>query len=236
MATNKTATSKKSQPKPTQTKPNAKPTTKKEPVKKAAQKAKEKNQLEKEVRKSGRTGSFKKKTESSLKWYIETIKKANNELASAKGLAQTVTSRQKLYIGGMYQYTYDAKWKEILPYWDAFPLVIVINTYSDGFLGLNLHYLPNIMRAKLLDKLMEFSTTIKTGGHGMRTYMRLSYELLKGLSEVPFFKHCVKRYLYTQIKSKVMRINADYWEEVAFLPTQQFQKASHTTVWKDAKK
>lgn len=195
-----------------------------------------KNQIEKNVIASQRNGSMKKKTESSLKWYIGMIKKSGQSLANEKGIASTVTTRQKIYIGGMYQYTYDAKWKEVLPYWDAFPLIVVINVYNDGFLGLNLHYLPPIMRARLLDKLMEYSTTIRTGSNGMRTYMRLSYELLKTFTEVPFYKHTIKRYLYSHVKSKIMRIHSDYWEEVAFLPTQQFQKKSHTEVWKDARK
>jgi gp2 DNA end protector protein len=136
----------------------------------------------------------------------------------------------------MYQYVYDAKTKEKLPYWDAFPLIVCINVYADGWLGLNLHYLPPILRAKLLDKLMEYSKTIRTGGNGKRTYMHLSYKMLSRLSQVPFFQHCIKRYLASHVQSKIMRVNSSFWEEVAFLPTQQFKKAPDSTVWKDARR
>ena len=48
--------------------------------------------------------------------------------------------RDKSFIGRMYFYFYDPKTKDTLPYYDKFPLVIPIERYPDGFLGLNLHY------------------------------------------------------------------------------------------------
>src|SRR4051812_30598339 len=56
-------------------------------------------------------------------------------------------------IGTMIMYFYDAKLKDVLPYWDQFPLVFPIEIYDDGFLGINLHYLPPMLRAKLMDAL-----------------------------------------------------------------------------------
>ena len=53
--------------------------------------------------------------------------------------------------GSMYMFYYDPKHKETLPYYDSFPLAIVIERRPGGFLGLNLHYLPPILRAKFLD-------------------------------------------------------------------------------------
>jgi hypothetical protein len=40
-----------------------------------------------------------------------------------------------------------------LPYWDRLPLIFPIEIYPDGFLGINLHYLPPMYRAKLMDAL-----------------------------------------------------------------------------------
>ena len=39
-------------------------------------------------------------------------------------------------------FVYDPKYKKTLPYYDTFPLVLPLERYSDGFLGLNFHYLP----------------------------------------------------------------------------------------------
>ena len=45
--------------------------------------------------------------------------------------------RGNTMIGKMYCYWYDPKTKDKLPRWDRFPLVIPIERYGDGFLGLN---------------------------------------------------------------------------------------------------
>ncbi len=58
-------------------------------------------------------------------------------------------------IGKMYFYFYDPKTKESMPYYDQFPLVIPIEKYNDGFLGLNLHYIHPKHRMILLDKLSD---------------------------------------------------------------------------------
>lgn len=180
--------------------------------------------------------AIRSKSKSAMKWYIGRITSVKGGAGLAdKNIASPVRSNHKPYIGGMFQYVYIAKHKDTLPYWDAFPLMIPIELYSDGFLGINLHYLPIQMRAKMLDKLMSYEKTVKTGTNGTRRYMELSYELLKSLKDIPAFQHCLKRYLFTQVKSKVIRIESDYWETVAFLPTQQFHNASEKQVWNDAR-
>ena len=56
---------------------------------------------------------------------------------------------------------YDPKIKRKLPYYDRFPLVLPIETYSNGFLGINFHYLSIPMRIRLLDRIMKFSNNDK---------------------------------------------------------------------------
>ena len=58
-------------------------------------------------------------------------------------------------IGKMCMFFYDPKHKDTLPFYDSFPLVIIIGKAKGGFLGMNLHYLPPLLRAKFLDALME---------------------------------------------------------------------------------
>ena len=57
--------------------------------------------------------------------------------------------------GSMYMYFYDPKTKETLPYYDRFPLTIMVGPAPKGFYGLNLHYIPLDLRAKLLDSLLD---------------------------------------------------------------------------------
>ena len=46
--------------------------------------------------------------------------------------------------GGMFMYFYDPKTKATLPYYDKFPLTVIVGPAPGGFTGLNLHYLSLI--------------------------------------------------------------------------------------------
>ena len=165
-------------------------------------------------------GSLAKK---SLKWFYKHLK--DNHL---KDFSKNAYSNQnEPIIGGMFHFIYDPKFKSVLPYWDKYPLVIPIEFYSDGCLGLNLHYLHPLMRAKLLDKLLEYKETSRSKD----VYMNVSYNLLKNAIKSSLLQPCVKRYLTSHVKSKFIKVAPEYWEEVAFLPTQEFQKAGTNVVW-----
>ena len=49
--------------------------------------------------------------------------------------------------GMMLMFGYDPKWKKILPFYDKYPLCIIISPAPKGFMGLNLHYLPPELRS-----------------------------------------------------------------------------------------
>lgn len=183
-----------------------------------------KSKIERKVRKSG--GNAKKLGANSLQWFYNQIKKAASAFPS-----DAFNPVKDPFIGGMFHFIYDPKWKDKLPYWDKFPLVIPIEAYNDGFLGLNLHYLPPLLRARLLDTLMELKETSATN----QSYMRVSYKILKEVATQKLFEPCLKRYLTNHIMSKIVSISEESWEEVAFLPTQQFQKATHKDVWRGTK-
>ena len=43
------------------------------------------------------------------------------------------------FYGRLNMFTYNPKHKKTLPYYDTFPLVLPIEKYPDGFLGINFH-------------------------------------------------------------------------------------------------
>ena len=181
------------------------------------------------------TIALEARKKSSIKWYQGILALAGgHKFYKDDSVASVVRRGHKPYIGGIFQYGYDPKTKEKLKYYDRFPIVIPIEFYNNGFLGLNLHYMPPKMRVKILDKLMSYEKTIRTGTNGKRVYMALSYQMLKGLYHIPGFDFMLKRYLYTNIKTRIMRISSENWREVVYLPTQQFVKASDEKVWTDA--
>ena len=124
-------------------------------------------------------------------------------------------------VGFMYHFFYDPKHKETLPYYDRFPLIFPFKrgftrqrAIEEGsFLGINLHYLPPQLRARLMDGLYTISTD-KTFDENTR--IRLSYEILNKASKFRFFKPCVKRYLVNRVRSRFVKINADQWIQLYF--------------------
>ena len=92
----------------------------------------------------------------------------------------------------MVMYTYNPKLKETLPYYDTFPLTIVVGPAKDGFYGINLHYLPPKVRAIFLDKLGDIASNQKFNA---TTRFKITYKLLMATKNYKYFKPCFKHYL-----------------------------------------
>jgi len=82
------------------------------------------------------------------------------------------------------EFIYDAKYGEILPVWDRTPLVIIIQDLKDGFIGLNLHYIPNINNREFFYNTLSESS-------------KLNWNRIKHL---PGSKTAIHRYLYVGVK------------------------------------
>ena len=141
--------------------------------------------------------------------------------------------KDKSIIGKMYFFFYDPKTKDSLPYYDRFPLVIPIERYSDGFLGLNLHYIHPKQRIILLDKLSDTATNRR---FDEKTKLRLSYQYLATASTAFQVMPCIKRYLFNHLTSRFLEIPADEWDIAALLPVEQFEKASTSKVYAESRK
>jgi hypothetical protein len=139
-----------------------------------------------------------------------------------------VKRNNNVFIGGMFIYTYDPKWKDVLPWYDTLPCVIPVEMYEDGWLGLNVHYLPPMLRAKLMDRLIEYRKRALSD----KAYMKVSYDLLKSVIKTKLFAPCVHRYLANHVTSRLIQVSDEYWEDVAMLPLQKFEKKSAQAVWR----
>jgi hypothetical protein len=134
-------------------------------------------------------------------------------------------------IGTMQMFFYDPKHKKTLPYYDAFPLVIIVGPAEGGFYGLNLHYLPPILRAKFLDALMDVLGAKMTKS----ARMALTYKMLKKTAKMRYYKPCLKHYLTAHVKSRLAEVQTPEWEIATFLPTAQFRKANSQKVFYDSR-
>jgi len=136
-------------------------------------------------------------------------------------------------IGGMYMYEYMAKGRKTLPYYDRMPLIFPFKMVKGGFYGLNMHYLPLPLRAKLMDALYE---TTNNKAYDETTKLKINYQILTKASKFEPFKPCVKRYLTSQVQSRFMYVYPSEWDIALFLPTERFTGATKSQVWAQSKK
>lgn len=129
--------------------------------------------------------------------------------------------RDRAIPGRIYQYAYKAKGEDTLPYYDAFPYVVVLKRYKDGFLGLNLHYLSVYHRAILFNNLMNLAIHPNIEPD-ITSRLKISYDRIVGVRKFRFHKPALKRYLYGQMQSPLYQIPGDMWSLCLFLPTVDF--------------
>lgn len=185
------------------------------------------------ITKGVRAGQIPARTKQARDWYREQAGSFRriNENKFFKSDSSRLT--KKPIIGSMYMYFYDAKHKDTLPYFDRFPLVFPFADAKGGFLGLNLHYLPLDQRAVLMNALYGITSNNR---YDESTKMKLNYDTLKSASKFKLFKPCVKHYLTSQVQTQFMYIYPSEWDVALFLPTERFQGARKTTVFKDSRK
>jgi|TARA_B110000908_G_C10096591_1_gene376600 hypothetical protein len=173
------------------------------------------------------------RTKESQQWFQRNVKKLGdvNRQALLRDDALSATNKPK--VGDMMMYFYDPKHKMTLPYYDRFPLSIMVEPAPGGFYGLNLHYLAPGVRARFLDELMKLAP--KTMNDTTRL-QRMRYNTLKGVAKYKEFKPCFKHYLMDHVESKIVRVPMTEWQIAIFLPTEQFKNVKAQSVWRYSRK
>ena len=107
--------------------------------------------------------------------------------------------RGRMMLGKMFMFQYEAKHAETMPFYDSFPLIFPFEAHADGFTGINLHYLPHIWRALLMDNLYELRTDENMDKHTRLRLFNNGYNTLKRSAKYKYFRPCVKKYLFEKI-------------------------------------
>jgi len=173
------------------------------------------------------------RTEESRRWFMNKLKELGSVNRHDLLKDDLVSSRQRFGIGNMYMFFYDPKHRQTLPYYDAFPLIVAVKPAPGGFYGLNLHYLPPALRAKMLDALLETKTNKQ---YNDSTKFAATYKMLQNTSRLRYYKPCFKHYLSKHIDSKIALVHSPEWEIATFMPSEQFRKANARRVWRDSRK
>ena len=154
------------------------------------------------------------------KWLFDKALEASAPKARKLLLASDQRGREDALIGKLYFFKYDPKGKAYLSKYDRFPMAFPIESYQNGFLGLNLHYLNVREREALLGQLMKFANNKKMDE---TTKLKLSYDLLQGSRRLNnLAKPCIKRYLFNHCRSQFIEINVDEFDKAIQLPVEDF--------------
>jgi len=169
----------------------------------------------------------------SKNWFQQQTRLLGNQRITPNKVMKSDARAMKSRIipGNLYMFIYDPKTKDSLPYYDMFPLVFPFKSLSDGFIGLNMHYLPYQMRVLLLQRLMDFANNKKMDE---TTRLKYSWSMIDGVSRYRLAEPCVKRYLSSHIKTNLRLINATDWATAMLLPVEQFVGGSKTNIWQDS--
>ena len=173
------------------------------------------------------------RTQQSREWFRKKAAGLRRINRNALMREKELISSPKHIIGSMQMFFYDPKTKDTLPYYDTFPLSIIIGPADGGFMGLNLHYLPPILRAKFLDSLLDLASN-KT--YDEDTKFNIRYSMLKRAAKFRYFKPCIKHYLSSNVRSRFSTVTATEWEIATFLPTAQWKKSNSSNVYSQSRR
>jgi hypothetical protein len=133
----------------------------------------------------------------------------------------------------MYLFKYDPKTRDQLPYYDIYPLVLPFRKMENGFLGINLHYMPYGVRMFTLKQLDAF---VNNRRMDETTRIRLSWRLLESSVKFETARACVKHYISEQLQTRLMKIPYPDWIIASQLPVERFIGAQKATVWRDTRR
>lgn len=172
-------------------------------------------------------------TERSLSWYQTRVRDLRASSIRPNRLMQDTSDlTTDVMPGKLYMYFYDPKFKEKLPYYDMFPLVLPFRKVPGGFYGINLHYLPYQLRFKLLGALQDYALDNTMSEDNK---VRVNWATLLSMSRVAPVKACVKHYLDSHVQSRFLNIKYPDWVTASLLPVERFVGASKDKVWYDSK-
>ena len=174
--------------------------------------------------------------ERSHQWYVQAIRQYARGINTFDEAKQTDIGKvsRRLEIGKMYMYSYDPKHKATLPYYDTCPLVVIVEPTSNGFSGINFHYLPVQARAELLDRLVRKKMPWDQDMDQDEATLKANWAMLKNFGRFPETRGSIKQYLSRHITGQMIEVDYKHWKTAVYLPVQDFVGATERTVYKNS--
>lgn len=166
-------------------------------------------------------GKQKYTSDELAKWLIEKASQAKNPTTARRTLVgNDQRGRSTAMLGRMYFYRYEPKFGDKMTKYDKFPMCIPIKRFGNGFMGLNLHYLPAGGRTRLIELLLVYKSEALITE---KTRLNINYDILLTNSTMErLAKPCIHRYLWTQCRSRFIEIYPAEFDKAIQLPVEEW--------------
>ena len=173
-------------------------------------------------------------TARSVEWFKRKIQEAGGNSPSAKfELLKTTKEKQTTRVipGAMYIFKYMPKHADTLEYFDTWPCSLMFAINPDGMTGINFHYLSIPVRARLYDKLWKIAMVYR---NNLQQCKKITWSFLNNVSQYPEVAPGIKRYLYSHLQSKLIKVDIDDWRTAILLPISSFAKKSESYIFRQS--
>ena len=136
---------------------------------------------------------------------------------------------KKILKGAIYLYRYsNPKYKKVLEFYDARPMVILLNTDAKYLFGINIHFLPWTMRIQFCEIIIK----------KLKYKNRLKYSDIKKAADTVRMPHvfayfALRKYIRSRIGSKLYQFSFDNWRSAVVNIPPNFKKEQDAYIMRD---
>lgn len=134
----------------------------------------------------------------------------------------------RVNVGSLLLYGYDAKHHAKLEVWDALPLVILLGMNGKYMWGINLHFIPYLQRLRFIKYLLSRKTTIR--------YREIKRAWKYAKIPMSYARLSYRKYLIGRVLTNVRVFHPDDYLEVTRNVMPDFQKQGLNTVYRNIEK
>jgi len=174
------------------------------------------------------------KTTDTYSWLRKTVNNGLKDYDMNEIRQQILTDRgrisKRLFVGKLYFFFYnDPIYKHTLPYYDTFPLFLLLRRRGKTMFGLNLHYLSPSRRIVEFVKMLRYTTNQRLD---TTTRIDLPYAEIKKSQNWRMLMPTLRQYRIDRVQGNIINIPAQDWPIAINLPVERFKKSSKSNIWR----
>lgn len=202
----------------------------------------EKNSVLYKLRQQGDNANLRPRTQDAVNFFIKQIKRLRTNQRKSPGFANDneLISINKIQSGMLVYFGYEAETPyPQLPYYDKYPLTLIINRWVDEnngtayFDGINLHYVPLGIRFKFMEKIIKQYGYWNMDNNVNKFSNFNNYYAIRDLLHSMGFGFAYKKYLLNNVTTQFSQVPFKYIDVALSLPLSQWSGASDASVWSD---